>query len=683
MKVIKILFFWGLPVIAFAQSVSRFPVAMSPGGPVLFLDQFNYEMKEKRDHRAEAYRISIFKGKSLKVLGEVRKPAAWSEFRKYITEGQLKQLKQLAGTTDEAMVWQFILAHPDKASYGFLALDPLLLRGLGLAFTDQSNAETRVGEVIRYRIEIIAAKGEVLGSVEQGFRIPEPPVFSVPAGIKAIAADSLVYLEWAYRSVSGEELPLFASVYRETGGNGKFILQDLRLAPAIRNDSVFFQWHEKVRPDALYRYFLRLTDVTGNVSQTKSDTLAVVPFRFSGLSVLNKASAKDTMGTIQLSWEPVSPHPAYTGVEIQRSAEVLGNYMVLDTLPADAVLYTDHAVLPNTVYYYRLRLLTLNQNDENASYSAFLSASVRNLFREPDSPYQLTSEKTKEGHVRLTWQKNADLDFFAYYVFRGTSAENLAVISGALKDTVFTDTESDRYSAGAHYIYAVRAVNISGAESQFSAFTAAYSGKNDLPAAPSGIMATPFVHFVRLHWEDIREKEAGLAGYILYKKRISGTVAADTRITDSAEALKLGFEPVERLFTEPFFEDRELAPGQLYQYAVSAIDLSGGESTLSPVTTTGISKEELSVPSEVLLKNTATGIEIRWLADEAIKPPFSFIVYRKMLPENAFRKIAEVKTGISRFVDQKTTPGKTYIYTVSLSSGGNESRKSSEKVITR
>jgi fibronectin type 3 domain-containing protein len=98
------------------------------------------------------------------------------------------------------------------------------------------------------------------------------------------------------------------------------------------------------------------------------------------------------------------------------------------------------------------------------------------------------------------------------------------------------------------------------------------------PAVPSGLeaVAVPDDKTIDLSWQPGSDND--LAGYVVYRSIAENSHPVWTRIS--------GPEPL----TAPAFRDTTAQPGQLYRYAVTAVDQGGHESARSPEAHEALSK---------------------------------------------------------------------------------------------
>ena len=173
--------------------------------------------------------------------------------------------------------------------------------------------------------------------------------------------------------------------------------------------------------------------------------------------------------------------------------------------------------------------------------------------------------------LRLTWDKPAETltglppaHVSGYRVYQSSTGKPG---SFQLLDTASSnDFEDTKFQFGRQYFFRVSAVtSINGvtAESEPSAPISVTPRDVFPPPVPTGLTAVNAAGAVDLLWNAISAPD--LAGYNVYRSTEGGP-----------------FERVNKqLAPTPIFHDQTVAPGHRYQYAVTAVDLSGNESAKS------------------------------------------------------------------------------------------------------
>jgi hypothetical protein len=175
-------------------------------------------------------------------------------------------------------------------------------------------------------------------------------------------------------------------------------------------------------------------------------------------------------------------------------------------------------------------------------------------------PANVRAENTATG-VRLTWNSASSGAGIAFRVLRKTDATNFAPVAD-VPQPPWTDPASQ---FGAHYSYKVQTIETlpedHHAESELSAEVSFTPEDKFPPATPSEIQIALAPNYFQLSWTGSTEPD--LASYRVYRS--------------------VGGGPFERV-TEvelPAFSDRDVEPGKVYRYEVTAVDRAGNESPRS------------------------------------------------------------------------------------------------------
>jgi hypothetical protein len=288
----------------------------------------------------------------------------------------------------------------------------------------------------------------------------------------------------------------------------------------------------------------------------------------------------------------------------------------------------------------------------------------------PLPPQGLHVNLDANRNIVLAWEPNSELDLFAYYVLRGTSPENMQVISSPIRDTVFTDSIGN-LSGGTAYLYAVRAINMSQLLSDTSELISVLPPKSRVVTAPGGLIARPSPFGVSLRWDDVAAADPNVAGYALYRRK-----KGDARFDLLNKVLIPG----------NYFLDSSVASGEL-EYGVTAADALGNQSLLSPVAEVNMENIfPVYPPAEFYLRNLSAGIEISVppaAGDQKIAGG-SYIIYRRPAQSgSAWKRIAEMPVNTALYIDKSVQKGQLYVYALSLNQQKRESMRSEERSIRR
>jgi fibronectin type 3 domain-containing protein len=656
------------------------PVFNTANGPVLFFGGSSIN-SNGIDNKGTKYSISRTEQNTgnVRALNLAGLAANFSSFKKITGDALVQELKhQLKLNTDDAL-WQYIRQHPGLSDYGLIALNPSFRIAMGAALIDEE-VKDKKGKTFVYKMETNGT-GQNSKSFDASITIGQSPDFISPSMSVSKATDSLVVIRWKARII--KDIPYFAWVYRQTGGRGSFQKLPVRILVSHKNDSAYFLFNERVNANSSYKYFIRPADLLENEGSFNSDTVSLVAANFNKLPMISQLKAADTLNGILLWWKALPSNPLITGIEIQRSRDSRGDYVIMDSVNPSAASYLDLRLLPHIAYYYRLRVLSAGPDQNRSKFYTAVSAAKQKTIHIPDPPYGISVSPTDKG-VHISWQRINDPDLYAYYVYRGSSLQSkMEVVSPSIRDTMFTDTASN-LSRQLNYVYAVKAVSNAGKESIFSEKIAAHLSGRERPRTPGGIRASRQNNRMVIEWEDVKRNDPAILGYVLYKhKTEKKPLNYAVNKPASVEATRLGLELVAAsVITVPYYEDSVSSVGNQYEYLVSAVDQFGAESGLSSVSSVNQQAQFIKGPSAVYLRSVKEGIALAWeMADAAgVK---SYAVYRRMISAKTSAKIAVVNSSSSQFTDKQVLPGNVYVYYVTATTAAGESAPSVEKSIRK
>jgi hypothetical protein len=663
------------------QVASPIPVFNSPDGAVILFGGSAIG-SDGKDNTGTQFIISRSEGSSntfvpLLLRGMVRNMQA---LKKLTGQPFVSQLRDQLRLSSEDALWVYLQKHPDLSAYGLASFNIPFRVAMGAAYID-GEVKGQKGKRYTYKIDVEGTGPKA--SFSASITIGEAPDYAAPALSLAKAGDSMVTLRW--RLHPGKDIPFLAMVYRQDGGRGEFQRLNARIIATHKGDSAVFVFTERVRPNSAYRYFIRPADLMGNAGLFNSDTASVVAADFRKMPFVSQLKATDTLNGILLSWKPVAVNPLITGIEIQRSRDSRGDYVIIDTVSALAGSYLDRKLLPHIAYYYRLCVLHAGRQLQSEKVYMVVSADQQKASREPDAPYGISAQSVAGG-VLVHWQPVNNADLYAYYVYRGSSLDTkMEVISPSLGDTSFIDTSSN-LSRQTNYVYAVTAVSNAGKESPFSQKLAARLPKGkERPQTPGGIRITRVEGRLLVQWEDVRRNDPGILGYILYKHPAGmRPLQYDVTKPGSQEAGRLQLTPViAGVIRDPYLEDTLPLRGRRMEYLVSAIDVFGVESGLSAVSAApGNDIDPLKPPVRLFARVVKEGVALQWEQADTTGVE-GFVIYRRIVSEKNARRIARVDNKANHFTDREVASGALYVYTVTSVGAGGETAAGDEHAIRK
>jgi fibronectin type 3 domain-containing protein len=661
---------------------NQLPVFNSSGGPVLLFGSSSIN-GAGNDDKGTHYTISRGEAgtnavKQLSLPGMVKN---FQAFKKAVGAVFVTQLQHQLKLGTEGALWPYLQQHADLSTYGLATFNIPFRLAMGAAYMDEE-VKGQKGRTYTYTITV-KASGAPEGNFSGTLTIGQAPDLAPPVTSRAKATDSLVIIRW--REKLHRDIPYFATVYKQIGGRGDFQKLSAHILATHKGDSAIFTYTERVNGNSAYRYFIRPADLLDNGGVFNSDTVNLVAANFRKLALIAQLKAKDTLNAILLSWQPLAVNPLITGIEIQRSRDSRGDYVIIDTVSALTHGYLDRKLLPHIGYYYRLCVLHAGKQLQSEKFYSSVSAEQQKTNHIPDAPYGIVVQTTPKG-VSVAWRPINDPDLFAYFVYRGTSLQGkMEVISPALTDTVFMDTATN-LSSHTSYAYAVKSVTNGNKESSFSAKVAAHLPKGrERPVTPGGISLAPRDGGLAIQWEDTKKNDPGVMGYILYKCKVGKQpLQYDMTKPASAEATRLGLSlVVGGVIRAPRYTDTISRNGDRYEYLVSAIDVYGGESGLSPAASSApFSVQQAKPPVQVYARSVKEGVSLQWEQADATGVQ-GFAIYRRAVTEKKSRKIALVQRAANQYTDKQVPAGVLYAYSIATVTAAGETVPSDERTVRK
>jgi titin len=199
------------------------------------------------------------------------------------------------------------------------------------------------------------------------------------------------------------------------------------------------------------------------------------------------ATSTSSPGVI-LDWRDNSNNE--DGFKIERSNDGVAFFQIA-IVPANRTTFRDKDLMPNTVYYYRLR--AFNRRADSA-YSNVASVTTPNV---PATPYDLRSNVSSSTQIDLIWQ-DASSDEFIFSIERSSDGSHFFKIASTSQNT--TEYKDKLVLPNNSYWYRVRAGNSGGYSDYSNVANTNTSGSLNAPTNLSGYATSASSSI--LFWQD-------------------------------------------------------------------------------------------------------------------------------------------------------------------------------------
>jgi len=373
-------------------------------------------------------------------------------------------------------------------------------------------------------------------------------VVTAPIGLKAIASDKSVLLQWER---DGAQFTSFA-VERAGGNNDDFV--QLNSSPlmfasttGIPDEAMSFT-DSLADNSTLYVYRVRGLTPFGAWS-APSDTIHVTG-KPGALSLLMSIQNVEELneGVMTVTWDfPSAEEGQVLGFDIYRSDKINGKFTKINTASVAVSLRAYEDTDPLPANYYIVKTMDINGYE----YQTFPYMGQPNDNTPPSQPQILAGESSADGTVTLSWARNPDADVLGYRVFMSSvqNGDYAQVTSTWVNDTVYryqvpTNTLTEEVYFG------IKALDFRENQSIMSAPFLVMRPDNIAPAAPVIKKAESSTAGVYFEWD--LSPSTDVVSYKLERKETSrrnwfSVVSFDTSavllaFTDSSASIRARYE---------------------------------------------------------------------------------------------------------------------------------------------
>ena len=373
---------------------------------------------------------------------------------------------------------------------------------------------------------------------------------------------------------------------------------------------------------------------------------------------------------IQLKWAK-SDDADTVGYKVFRSVGENEKFDEIADIGADTLNYSDkprdrdkYPLDDGRKYFYKV--VSFNRDKKMGNPTATVTALSR---AKPVAPisFQITASGVRS--VTLSWNAHPDPDITGYRVYRHTQPDGVFTMVKELNGRTVTeytdqDKSGDKLKDGVVYYYRLTAVNVGGAESEFTpAVSVATLGP---PPAPTDVKAAAgLVKQSLVTWASSTARE--VAGYSIYRGETPQSLKQIKKIRD----------PKASQYKDTGEWGSRMKDGTEYFYAVRSFNDVDVESEVKSVASAK-TKPSPTAPTGVSATSGEAGRStIRWTANPE-KDIASYRVMRSASLDGSYSVIATVKDTF--YEDAGLKNGAAYFYKVQAQDKDDLLSKESEPV---
>lgn len=621
-----------------------------------------------------------------KKIGLARVIQTNSELNKLFSADDIAAMKAAFNVRNNADLVNFFKTKTDPRYYGFNYLSNAVKVAMGHLYIDK---EVKEGEKYMYVLtRVTKSKTEEAW----GYTFVETKSGNAalnqlkPKKANMIATDSFISISWkmplppkskdevnklittkkGFKNLTKllpfELTMVRARVFSYTSQGWSGLPQLMYGSSNSTGDTVTFFYEKKTIPDEVLSCYLQLEDEVQNIG-SNSDTITAYAIDKKRLPIIISIKTKEVLDGVEISWNKLPKQPYIAGVEITKTD---GN--TVDTvaiLSANDSVYTDYRLKVGASYTYNVKALFLPQTNLQQDLPA-QGLGMYTIFSKPLPPRNLSIENIGEN-VSLKWQYDSVPGFFGFYVYRGTTPDNMLIVGGPLKTKTYIDTSATLSGRGKYY-YAVVTQNLREDASVNSNLVDIVPNRKIETISPNDLRFYFANDKLILEWSDVRKQDDAIVGYAI-KKSVVGNKSFDF----------LTKAPIEGATAF----DSSIVAGITYQYSIASINTRGDTSIYASPKEYKLEKDPVAILADFTARNVEAGIELEWPSME-YPDRKSYNIYRKTTVDQPSVKIGVVPANVFLFVDKTAQKNTSYIYEISITDlDGREGLKSIAKSVKK
>ena len=434
-------------------------------------------------------------------------------------------------------------------------------------------------------------------------------------------------------------------IYRSTDGGSYERMETI-------TDITTTTWTDTtLEPGTTYKYkigaYLIADDGTFNFGSCSSPVYVTTkPEKVASLSVTLDSS--ETSATV--SWSAVSKG---TGYRVYRSVDG-GEYVKVATITSiSTTTWSDTSIEPGTVYTYKVRAYSTDNNGDKV-FGSYSSAAAVTTKPSKMTLLSVTLDSTFST-ATVKWTTLSYADGYQIYRAEGDGSYELVktIKSGSTKSWKDTTVE-----LGVTYKYKIRAYVMDDSNSEVYG---SFSSSKSVTTRPDTVTITSASRtssgYVTVKWE----KVSNATGYKIYRSTNGGSYELVKTITSN---------------TTVKWTDKTVSTGTVYKYKIKAYYKSG--STTVKSASYSNAKKVITRPKTVTIssatKTSAGNITVKW---KKVSNATGYIIYRST-NGGSYKKVKTIKSNSTvKWTDTSVSAGKVYRYKIkAYTSSGSTTVKS-------
>ena len=422
--------------------------------------------------------------------------------------------------------------------------------------TDQNlfeDAKIKKGKSYYYRVGLKLSSGKEIKSgltaqvKSAGEKIPHPPL--VMGGKGYIRRTEIKFVRALMNEQEKFKIKTY-KVFRKKSADSSWEMISSVNAKMTSQSELAFKVEDKKDLEDGETYFYAVASLDGK--KRESPMSDQVTIKTIDRPVL-KVERDNLLRKINVAWEPVENIAGHYLYRRQGQKD----WRKVAKIRAPAPGFTDKKDLEDG-QSYQYQLTSYDAKGESGP-SNTIQAQTKDL---PPFPQNVITQSGLVKSVKIFWTPVEDPDIGGYAIYRGTSTEDLKMITKVkgYKSNSFLDKGRgfDPLKDGQDYFYAIVSYNLFGADGKPTKAVKATTKPRPTPV--QGLISTKGADYIQIKWD--KNSQSDIKTYILSRSRNNGYWSNLDKLTADQNV----------------FKDFALKPETNYRYKIIALDKDGLQS---------------------------------------------------------------------------------------------------------